>query len=302
MTLWQDGNTEPYLHFVHLCLALGVFFSPSLAAQLLPGPSGEPDWVLFQGLPGLHTFYFIIATSALVPMPLLAFFASRYRQNSEDESNTSKKDRPKSWPARLLIMLFVGIFFFRSSFTLFGYMVSVFGVESHLHLSSAQGAQLSSIFWGSSISVRILSIALATKLRAKRTIHAFMAMAGLSCLYILCRDNELSLSELQTSVALTALGSGPVYSMTVVFFEEFMPVDLPTTGLFFLGHSVGQNVWAPLVAAFVEENPFVLFWVTTVNAGICSSAYLTLALFMTKIRARIKDDQTTTEELLMNGQ
>lgn len=80
-------------------------------------------------------------------------------------SNPSGNNRssPCSRTAKLLITLFMAVFFLRSPFTTFGSLITVFGTESHLRLSSAESALLSSIYWGAFISVRIATIAISTR-------------------------------------------------------------------------------------------------------------------------------------------
>ena len=68
---------------------------------------------------------------------------------------------------KLLIAVLMFFYFLRSPFNTLGQLITVFGVESHLKLSSADSARLSSIYWGSFIAVRMATIAISTRYLVK---------------------------------------------------------------------------------------------------------------------------------------
>ncbi len=83
----------------------------------------------------------------------------------QSSSNPASNKRSSPYPhtTKLLIALFMVVYFLRSPFTTVGQLITVFGAESNLRLSSAESAQLSSIYWGSYIAVRLATIAVSTK-------------------------------------------------------------------------------------------------------------------------------------------
>ncbi len=134
------------------------------------------------------------------------------------------------------------------------------------------------------------------RLKGGSTIHFFMAVSGLPCAYVLFKGRHLTLLELQASLALASFGAGPIFSLNTAWYEEFSPVDVSVAGLFFLGHSIGQKTWAPLVGAFIEGHPFVLFWVSAANAAVCFAVQVSLAAFSSRIKERIAEEKLSAEE------
>ncbi len=282
MELWKDSSSEPFLHFITLCFSIGMFFSPAIASELLPGEAGTPKLVLVNGSPGLNTFYYIVSIVTIMSLPPFAHMAQKHGKEFENKLRQSKRDTkiPYQLRMRSLIAMFVLLYFMLSIFIVMGSMLPIFGVESHLHLSSAKSAQLSSIYLGSTIFTKAMAIILSTRMISRKTIHFFMVMIFLPTIYISCRGNSLSLLELQASITVIGLGAGPMFSMTMIFFEEFAPVDLTVSSLLLLGHTIGQNFWPPLLTPFIEKHPFLLFWISTFNSGLCLLCFGGLALFM----------------------
>ena len=117
-----------------------------------------------------------------------------------------------------------------------------------------------------------------------------MFLSALPCAYILFRGNSLTLTELQVCVAVIALGAGPIFSLTVAFAQDFFPVDISISGLFFLGHAVGQKFWAPLMGELMVFDPFVLFWVPAANAVVCSVAFIMLAVSRMSLVSKMEEE------------
>ena len=55
---------------MHLCLNVGMFASPALATQLLPGERGVPNWVPFSGVPSVMTYFSIVSLVMVMSLPL----------------------------------------------------------------------------------------------------------------------------------------------------------------------------------------------------------------------------------------
>ncbi len=118
-----------------------------------------------------------------------------------------------------------------------------------------------------------------------------MFLSALPCGYVLLRGNSLTLTELQVCVAVIALGAGPVFSLTMAFAQDFFPVNISISGLFFLGHSLGQKFWAPIMGELMGFNPFVLFWVPAANAVFCSAAFVALAKSRTSLVSKMEEEE-----------
>ena len=92
-------------------------------------------------------------------------------------------------------------------------------------------------------------------------------------------------------MAVIALGAGPIFSLTVAFAQDFFPVDISISGLFFLGHAVGQKFWAPLMGELMVFDPFVLFWVPAANAVVCSVAFIMLAVSRMSLVSKMEEEE-----------
>ncbi len=164
MRIWRHSarGSEPYLHCVHVCLSTGNLASLLLATQVLQGPSGRPNWVLVPGLSGVQTYFFSTSLIILVATPLFVYMGLCH--GGDGNSGSSKKAKTaKTFTVKLLVALFMALYFLRSPFTMLGQLVTVFGSESHLRLSSAEGAQLSAIYFAAFISARVAAICLSTR-------------------------------------------------------------------------------------------------------------------------------------------
>ncbi len=301
MEIWKDSNSEPYLHFITLCFSVGLFLSPAIASELLPGETETPVLVLVPGLPGLNTFYYIVSIATLISLPAFFQMALRHEEKSENRPSQSKRNSKMTYPLRSLTALFVLLYFMRSIFLVMGNILPIFGVESHLHLSSAKSAQLGSIYYGSTIFTKAVAIVMSTKMTSRRTIHFFMAMIFLPTIYISWCGNSISLLELQASITIIGLGAGPMFSMIMIFFEEFAPADLTVTSLLLLGHNIGQNFWPPLLAPFIEEQPLLIFWIAAFNSGLSFLCFAALAIFTSSIKEAIGNDEDEAISILDNA-
>ncbi len=118
-----------------------------------------------------------------------------------------------------------------------------------------------------------------------------MFLSGLPCAYVLLQGNSLTLTELQVCVAVIALGAGPIFSLTMAFTQDFFPVDVSVSGLFYLGHALGEKFWGPLIGKLMGGDLFVLFWVPAANAVICSASLVTLSACRRSLVSKIKEEE-----------
>ncbi len=293
INLWRDRNYEPFLHFVHVSYTVGMLAATCLGAQLLPDKSGIALWDPVPQLTGLQTYFAIMGACTMALTPLYLFFGLRdTAKYSEKESSFAEKAGPTKSPTlRLLVFAFVLVFFAHSPLFIMGQEVTIFGALSHLDLSSAESAHLSSLYMAGILFSRIFFIILSVKVRSKSSMHFLLVLSGAPCLYALARQASLSLHELQVCLVLASLGAGPVVSLNMVWFEDFAPVDASASGLFLLGHSLGLKIWAPTMGVLMESDPFVLFWVAAAAAAACLAFYVGLAAFSDHIKNRIVAEQ-----------
>ncbi len=288
MKIWQDRNSEPYVHFVHMFEAIGSLFSPIIGAQLLPGRNGKTNWDFFPTvMTPIQSYFLLMGLLPLMVAPVHLYlgwvdYQKIAKKDSKDRYKV--KPEPKSRTLKILVISFGILYFLRTPLPLLGILITSFGKSSPLELSSAEGAELSALFWTSMIAIRILFIALSNKIDGRRSIHFLMAMCMLSCLYVLLRQSDLTLLELQICLCTAAMGAGPQFAINLVLFKEFSPVDVSVSGMFLLGHILGMKVFSTAMGFFIEDYPYVMFYVPAINTSVCMAIYVILEIFRDRIR------------------
>ena len=99
MKIWQDRNSEPYVHFVHMFEAIGSVFSPIIGAQLLPGRYGRTNWDLFpKVMTPLQSYFLFMGLLPLIVAPAHLYFACVDKKVPKKDSEECHKieQEPKS--------------------------------------------------------------------------------------------------------------------------------------------------------------------------------------------------------------
>ncbi len=291
---WRGERSEPYVHLIHTLNAAGMLFAPALGTQLLPREDGEANWrILPEVLTPVQSYFMLMGVLTLLVAPANFYFGVVHSKQHAKEQPVTRPEAPKkSRPLKLLLVTFVVLFALRTPLKLLGIMITAFGASSHLRLSSAEGAGLSSLYWMCVIAVRLVSIALSTRINGRKMIYVLMATSILSCLYVVCRGSDLTLTDLQVSLAIAAIGAGPQVAINLTLFQELHPVDMSISGILMLGHILGLKLFSPIVGLFVDAHPFFLFSLPIFTCSICLAIYVLLEVF----RPNIKHSLALVEE------
>ncbi len=291
LQIWRGQNSEPYVHFVHMFDSFGMLFTPLLGTQLLPGKDGESNWNPIPRLTPLQTFFVSMGVLTLMVVPANLYFGLKkqcHKISQDDNTKTANIPAQNSRPLKVLVLTFSALYFLRTPLKLLGIQITAFGANSDLELSSAEGAALSALYWTCITVVRITAIVLSSKIDGRKTIHVLMFMSMLSCLYVVARQSSLTLLELQICLAVAAIGSGPQFSINMVLFQGFHPVDVSISGLLLLGHILGLKFFSPVISFYMEDHPYTLFSVTAINCGCCLVIFILLELFRQPIQNSIQ--------------
>ncbi len=153
-------------------------------------------------------------------------------------------------------------------------------------------AELSSLYWTAITVIRLVFVALLSKVNGRITVHFLTATCFMSSLYIMLRSSDLSLLELKLCLIMVAFGTGPQFAINMVLFQEFSPIDASVSGLFLMGHSLGIKTFSPAIGFFVEENPSIIFLFPTVTSSACMVIYIVLEVLRAHIKNAVETKQT----------
>ena len=286
LRLWRDGNSEPYLHFLNLANEAAYTFPPLLGTFVLSGGEGRPEWQPLAGLGGVRIYFPILGLMVLVLVPGFACIgrtpsANKKEAGQEGEENESSRLSPRHW---LIFAIFSVTTFSISSCWMFGQQVPLYAAYSHLHLSSAEGSQLSLIFYVACITCKVLAIAFSTKVPASKTVLAFLALYVISCTYVLLRGTSLTLTELRVCVAVAGFGYGPLYAAKLVVYTSRTPLTPRMYSLVYFGLVTGVKLLSLVTGLMVEAYPNVIFL-----SGVLAALAAVLIALLTAYKTRIKE-------------
>ncbi len=277
---------------MHMGEALGYLFAPALATQVLSSKVGEAGWEPLPGLDGVKAYFPILGVMTLALSTIFLGFVGlrrphESRTDQEEELRSAKADSTLSRAQLSVAAVFGLIQLLMGTSWLVGQQIPLYAANSHLRLSRADGASLNLLYRICFVAARILGVLLSLKMRATKTIYLFLALYALPCIFILWRQTDLTLSELEASVAVLGVGSGPLHSTTLLIFEDIMPLTARITSLVYLGQVIGIKLFPVLVGLFIQDHPSTLF-VAGVITGLTSALYAMLSVFKMKIKEQLQ--------------
>ena len=278
--VWRSGNSEPYLHTIHLMVGVGAFAAPVIASHFLGPPESSLE-ILFPLIgttialiPGLG---FLLASLSKEISQLLTLSD---RKIEDEKAYEHGSQQLKLW---LTVTLFVLIIFLTVGIEkTMGMLLSTYATGSkHVHMSKSQGSQLTAVYWGGFAVARLLAIFVSTRVRASLTIYlCFGLILAPSCAVLLVPG---SAGVLAACVGAIGLGVGPVYSTLMLIFErEHAVTTTKISGAFNAGSVLGQKVFIVGAAQLVERRPDGIFMVCI------ASVTLSLILLLATLPGRSK--------------
>jgi MFS transporter, FHS family, Na+ dependent glucose transporter 1 len=235
LLVWvHRGSVGPFMNGMHFFFGLGALAGPLIVGQVISSAGGY-RWV-FWAVAGLGV------VAGLRALTLGESPRSEHPAAATDDG---------SWRLELPIIICAALFlfFYVGAEVAFGGWVYTYAVTLNL-AGVAEAAYLTSAFWGAFTLGRLISIPLATRLSAPKTILA--ALAG--CLVLLAGAMLLARSGVVVWALAVGLGLclAPIWPTGYTLAGQSVKFTARTSSLILLGDSLG-GMFLPWLAGHVIE-------------------------------------------------
>jgi FHS family Na+ dependent glucose MFS transporter 1 len=267
LLVWTHGdNVGPYMSALHFFFGVGAFVSPLLVAQVVNVPGGY-RWA-----------YWILASIAVLIGVWLLTLRGGPRPHGQPAGAGSGRQETRPAVTRLthpvVLSAFVFLFFYVGAEIAYGGWLYTYATQ--LHLADVQSAAyLTSAFWLSFTIGRLLSIPMATRLRAMPIV--FIGLGG--CLAAL----GVLMAVPGSSVVLWAVTVGlgffiaPIYATGFTLAGQSVTFTARVGGVILLGDSLGGMLLPWLVGPVIGlAGPRALIYLVFGSLVCCTLAFLGL--------------------------
>ena len=291
--MWRSTNSEPYLCFICLHDHIGFAFAAGLASYVLPDCHGDSCYDITR-FGGLETYFLIIGLSILILTPGYLYFAIQQHKHVENKSSGEKTkgrdNRHLTNQQKLMAGVFIILQFLHSASFVIGQQLPIYASESHLKLSTSQGASLTMIFWISYACGRLISTLVATKVSAARSIYIYIMIAVCPCFFILFRQENLTYTELLACLVLLGMGGGPIFPISMAFCDHYMHVTQRLSGIIYYGDVLATIILSSMggqIIYIVKGHPELLFLMGLLNIP-CLFVYIIMSIFDVRLKNALK--------------
>jgi len=257
LLVWvHRGGVGPYMNGMHFFFGVGAFAGPFIVAQVV-GLAGGYRWV----------FWAVAVVGILSSLRVLSLGESpRAEQHTAEADNGGRR---LELPIILSSALF--LFFYVGAEVAFGGWVYTYAITLNL-AGAAEAAYLTSAFWGAFTLGRLISIPMASRLTASKTILGSLGL----CLALLAA--AILLARSSTILWMLAVGLGlfmaPIWPTGYTLAGQSVKFTARASGLILLGDSFGGMV-LPWLAGHVIE----LAGAQAMIYLVCGSLVCTLVMF-----------------------
>ena len=278
------------MHLIHLGDALGFLFAPAVATQVLSSGKGQPGWEPLPGLQGVRAYFPMLGSLVLLCTPCYLYYCMSSPAEADDEEkkalNTGRGSL--SWLHWTLVAIFNVIEVLLASTWAVGQQLPLYASKSHLHLPPAAGSSLNLLFWACNVGSRVVATLLASWIRASKAVYVSLVLYVAPSVHIVTRGAALTLVELRACVAILGVSSGPIYSFTLLIFEDIVHITPRISGLIYFGIVLGFKLYPMVIGFFIEEHPSSMF-IAGILTGLASVFYACLSIFKARIKRLIQD-------------
>jgi fucose permease len=234
LLIWALGTSVgPFMNSLHLFYGMGTFLIPLIITGVT-SISGVPEKA-----------YWLVCL-LLIPIMISLFFLPSPKMNASQDNSITPQRRG------FLIALLVSLFFLitGAEFAYGGWIYS-YAIASNL-ANGPTAAYLTSAYWGSFTLARLVSIPAATRLRSQTILQAGLtiALAGLGIISLFPR----SLAGIWMGTICVGIGIATLFPTALTWVGRFLQIDGRTTGLFFVGASLGNMTLPWLIGQFFEKS------------------------------------------------
>jgi FHS family Na+ dependent glucose MFS transporter 1 len=235
LLVWvHRGSVGPFMNGMHFFFGLGALAGPLIVGQVISSAGGY-RWVFW----------------AVAMLGVVAGLRALTLGESPRSEHPAAATDDGSWRLELPIIICAALFlfFYVGAEVAFGGWVYTYAVTLNL-AGVAEAAYLTSAFWGAFTLGRLISIPLATRLSAPKTILA--ALAG--CLVLLAGAMLLARSGVVVWALAVGLGLclAPIWPTGYTLAGQSVKFTARTSSLILLGDSLG-GMFLPWLAGHVIE-------------------------------------------------
>ena len=236
LLVWvHRGGVGPYMNGMHFFFGVGAFAGPFIVAQVVGLPEGY-RWV----------FWAVAGIGVLGSLRVLSLGETPQSEQHTDqaEGNSRHLELP------IIISSALFLFFYVGAEVAFGGWVFTYAITLKL-AGAAEAAYLTSAFWGSFTIGRLISIPMATRLTAQKTILASLA----GCLILLAGAILLPGSNAILWVLAVGLGlfMAPIWPTGYTLAGQSVKFTARVSGMILLGDSLGGMVLPWLSGHVIEQ-------------------------------------------------
>ena len=202
-----------------------------------------------------------------------------------------KTEVDKKRPWRLLILslhLFCQHVYFGIEVA-FGSFLTTFAMRSPQHLSQAEGAKLTSIFWGVFTFTKLPAILYMQMIGSATNVMLGLAvsMAGTAAL-IVGGDHDYIM--LLTGTIIVSAGLSSIYASMMRYLEDFMPVDQTIGALSGVFLTLGEFTFPFVIGFFIEDHPLILTY-SVLFSCVCMSTLFPVIMMLCKSKLSKSGDR-----------
>jgi FHS family Na+ dependent glucose MFS transporter 1 len=263
MLVWVHGReVGPYMNALHFFFGLGTFVTPIIIAQSNQ-LTGEVAWG-----------YWVIAL-ALVPIAVWML--------SQPSPSAPEPDEEKGGDGNLLYLILIAAFLFLYVGAEVGFSGWIYTYALEVDMANeTTAAYLTSLFWGTFTLGRLLSVALAARLRSYWIIVADLVgcLLGLGVLLLF----PASAAALWVGAAILGLSMASLFPSMISLAERRINLTGSRMSVFFVGGSSGAMLLPWIIGQlFVPVGPQVMVY--AISASMLG-AVLVFAILVSSSRTK----------------
>jgi hypothetical protein len=180
-----------------------------------------------------------------------------------------------AWKAIMLILVMVMMHMVMGILTSFSKFLTTFTVKSDLHMSPAQGARVTSLFFLMSTITRVVSIFTVQKVGQQQWITCSIIILVLA-IGILFPFGDHDAVLLHVAVAMFGVGNACILGCMYGFLNNYIPITPKATLCVFVPAFLGEFTFPLVLSHLIDQDAGVFLWVVL-------SCTLTAAILFTLI-------------------
>ncbi len=271
LLVWVHGaRVGPFMNALHFFFGVGTFVAPIIVAQAI----AMSDQIVLA--------YWLVALGAAVP----ALWHLRVPSPAHPVVHYDPADVRSHTRTGLALLMAVFFFLYVGMEVAFGGWIASYAVAIG-YGSAAAAAVLTSAFWGAFMVGRLLSVPLATRLRAGSVMAIDFALCMLGMAIFLLGGG--SPPALWVGTVITGLGMAALFPTMISFAGSRMRITGQVTAIFLAGSSLGGMTLPWLIGQLFEPiGPQVMPWVVL----ICTLA-TGLTFVLVNVASRLRSEQNS---------